>query len=1730
MGASNAKGTTSPQLVINLFGRFEVFCERKLITEEAWGRRKNKLLLKVLLTDPGRTFSQDELVETLFEGKNPEKAIKNLQGRVSQLRRVLESGLRSGRESAFILRREGGYCFAQTNCVKLDTVLFERFLEKGQSLQEQEQWASAAQVYQEAIRLYRGEFLQEDRYAEWAMATRERYASQHLDGLMQLAECWARLEAFRKAIESCERALEIQPHCEPVYRQAMRYHCLAGEYSQALNDYARCVQVLKEYLGVAPDPQTQELYHRIKDRDPEVFARPVRGNRLAVIPFHCLESDPQIEAVARGICINLITRLSMLESVWVASWMDVKAYASSASSSRQIADDLRVRYVLEGSIESTETRLRVSSRLIDALERKHIWAGHFDQELSSSESLQDWIAAAILQDLPRETKMFAELRDADRLESQADVESLILAGRGYLAKRSEKSLARAVESFQEALKRTPDAAGVWADLATAYAYQVMSGFQSVDDLAHRSRIAIQHAAESGSSSPRTHLASALVKWTIEHNLEGAEEEFREALHSNPGLGAPGHWYATFLMRTGRMKEGLTLARKAQALDQSLLTPNDNEVHARPWTRPTSMLGESGLPLPPSEVAKLRQFMPVHAIAKMFSARDRSQELKWLTFLFAETVLLDGEEAMGDPEALKLVTREALQRMVRSVVQYGGAIAQIRVNGILALFGLPVAHEDDVERAVRAALRIRERLHEGTPASLADVTTCCFDVRSGIDVGLVLVDEEGTDSSAPSLPVGSAIQTAAFLESVAAPGEILISDRVRQITEPLFHFSSVTAKRGVWKAHTTQAFEVDAAHTVQGKARGIGGMIAPMVGRDGELRTLTECLEQLIDGRGRIVSVVGEAGIGKTRLVSELLTAVSSDEIQIARLRCVSYQQEQPYCVCRDLVSQFLGLICPDEPNAITQLQLASTQLFPKEEDRSEVVPFLAVLLGIEDASDRITEALDPALVHQQLASSAVRLVEQSANRMPLVLLLDDAHWMDHESALVLEKLFEVVDRAPVLLLLVHREEYGDELRRLSDEAAFEYRHRHVQLRVGALGEDDERSMIDHLLSHSALPEGIYALVMRKSEGNPLFAEEIIRLLVDKEVIRLDESNQWLATRIIRDVEIPPRLMGLLAARIAHLNPATREALQLASTLGRAFEKDLLQACLSEHVPLDTCLLELQRAGLIHEIRGAPQQQFAFRHELMKEAAYETLPGTSRVQLHSRVASAIETLRGGSPGEDAILGDHLYKAHEWDRAVEYLLPAADQTWALYKSIETATLLARALQAAEKGEKTTPEVLYSIRRRRSEVFALLGQVDEERDELEALQQIGERLKTKKASAEISLRWSDFRCRRGDYREAREEASVAVEQMRGADDQLGEARALLACGEAALGLSDFDGAREDLETSLRILHRIGEPTVEAAVQKFLGTVAVRLGDFDLAMSCLKSSLSLYKELGDRKGEASISGNLGSLSIYLEKFEDAIQYTQDAQRVFRVIGDKRGQAKCLANLGVLHSALGNPELATTFQEEALSIYKEIHDSSGEAESLGNLAVAYESIGAGGYPELATEILGPHPEFEEAHRLNMECLTKCQNTGNRQGEAITYFNLGSTSLCGGNLDDAARFLQEALRVAREIGIARIAARTLSAMARLELHSGNPPKAVELSNEAVQLVAEQRIPIVEEIHFTHSMVLRAMGQADRAAASLQLAAEAVLAKANAIQADDTRARFLTSCKPIMDAWRKLEAA
>ena len=1570
-----AKPDGPPKLEIRLLGPFEVLRDGELVPDDDWGRRKTKTLLKILLTDPGHVFTNDQLIEALFEGRNPEKALTNIHGRVSQLRRALEPELQSGTKSAFVVRREGGYCFALNENTWLDTTAFEALAAAAQRSVEQERWKEGVAAFKKAIAIYRGELLEEERYADWVLAAREQYASKHLDCLMQLAECHARLGSYRQAIASCREALRMQPHCEPVYRQAMRYHCLAGEYSQALEIYARCVRVLDEYLGVEPDPQTLELYDRIKNRDPEVFAKPTTGYRIAVVPFHFLEDDLEMASTADALCNALITRISMLESVWVASWADVSTCLANGSDAETLSRDLKVRYVLEGSLESSDGGLRASYRLVDARKAQHICAGQLELKQHGRRSEPARLADLLLSELSEKAAPFAE---------------------------------------------------------------------------------------------------------IQHEVD--------------------------------------------ARTQPIVLPEDSEVRARPWIQPPAAQSPRTRQLvSEGDIAALRLYVPAHALAKILADSRRHKDLKWLTFLFAEALLPDGLEEEADPEVLERLTREYLQSMVQAVAEFDGAVAQIRARGLLAIFGLPVTHEDDVERAVRAACQLRETCSElaSGPDDLAGISG----VRCGIDVGRVLVGEDDPEAHVSTLLVGSAIRTAASLEAAAALDEILVTERVRRVVEPLFRMSPMTAG-GVLHGDSTPVFKIDAARAVDGKARGIEGLASPLLGRSTEMDALQELLNFDTGASGRIVTVAGEAGIGKTRLLSEVLATVPEEAARSVYVRGLSYKSNYPYSLCRALALGLLEATDCDGADVSAMLETASSRIFRDKDEREAIVPFLAALMGLEGDAMRMIGTLDPEAVHQQITQALARLLEESCRRVPHVLLLDDIHWMDAESAAVIKRLLEIADRSRLMLLIAYREELAEHQRQVIDAAAHEYRHRHTHLRLEPLGERQGRALIDHLLSRPQLSERVYDLVVRKSAGNPLFAEELIRLLIDEGVISLVEGCRWEALGVVGDLEIPPRLVGLLEARIAHLTQDARRALQSAAVLGRAFDKKVLQACLPERFPIDACVLELQRAELLSEICGPPLQRFAFRHDLVREATCNTLPRSRMMETHARVAAVLEHLGCDSLDDTLALGNHFFEAQRWDKAIVYLLSAADELWSIYKSSDTATVLHRVLCAARKDGAASPVQLYDIRSRRARVFALLGRPDEEAEEMAELEKLSAALDDDETDLEMGLLWADFWKRRGSPGKAMEHATSVLERARNLGNREVEAQALLARAESATGSSEFEHAREDLQRALSVLQSTGQARVEADVHKLLGTVATRLGDYETAELQLERSLTGFRQLGDRKGEASIYGNLGALCIYLERLEDAVEHTQSALRSFRAIGDRRSQAKCLGNLGLLHCALGDPEQAVNDHEDALSIYREAKDPDGEAESLGNLAVAYEAIGAGGYPELITVTLGPCPEFAKSTRLNIQCLEKYRASGNRRGEAIAHFNAGSTALCGGNLHDASNSLRTALELARAIGDVRIAARSLSALARLELVSRNLGAALEYSSKAVQLAETESIPIAEEVRFTHAAVLQEAGNPDEAALSLQLARDGVLCKSHTIEDEATRERFLASYKPILDTWEQ----
>jgi predicted ATPase/DNA-binding SARP family transcriptional activator/class 3 adenylate cyclase/cytochrome c-type biogenesis protein CcmH/NrfG len=1714
----------SPGLDIRLFGRFEVLRQGAPLPDAAWRRRKNKTLLKVLLADPGRTQSQDQLIDILFEGEDPGRAAQNLHARVSELRRILQPGLNRGRDSAFILGRSGGYCFAPGEGARLDTEQFSDHIRRAQTLQSEERWPEAATEYSQAAAICRGELFEEDRYEEWAIAAREAFGSMRIDGLMQLAECLSRIGETQRAIDACRQVLSLQPHCEPVYRQLMRYRCQAGEYAQALVEYERCAEVLDEYLGVEPDPQTQELYHRIKSRDPELLDRPLPGHRLAVLPLRVGPDDAALETLAASIGEQLTLRLSQVDSVWVPSWHDVAMLESRQETHRELAKRLRVQHLLEGTITQTARGLSAACRLVDIRAERHLWAGRCSVTSEGERNPEAALVEAIAAALAAHVSWLAPLQHPTMPASQARTEGERPDVEAWLAERSEASLDRAVAQLRSAADDAPSDARLWSMLATAYTFQAMAGFIPLREIAARAVAAARDACRCGPDDPRAHLAAALVAWQIEGDARRADEAFRQALALDPSHAGAAQWYASFLLRTGRIGEGVTRARQAHALDPQSVVPDAHEVHARPWVRAMELPSSREMDLPTADVEGLRPYMPSHAIAKLFTHRSARESLKWLTFLFVEADLLDRPETPTDPEPLGHLAQEVRRRMVHAIARFGGTIAQLRMFGVFSVFGVPETHEDDIERAVRSAVALCDRFRGDPLPGFKEGTG----LRIGIDVGRVLVEGEA-GPSVPFLPVGAAVRTAARLESSAGSGEILISHRVFEVIDPLFETEPVDEDGQQHELEMHRRYRVLRTREVSGKARGLAGMQSPLVGRETEFTTLLDLVERLRAGHGAIVSIIGDAGIGKTRLLSELLRQDAEPAIRCLWVRCASYERELPYRGCRQIVAQCVSLTgangAPLPPSLTAARQQPSTG-----EDGGRSVAFLEALLGTEDGR-RLTESLEPELIQRGIASSVVDLLQSAAAEEPLAIVFDDVHWMDEESISVLGDLVALVDREPLLLILVHRPVRKGALRGLQESLLFELRHRYHTVELAPLAEEDERSLLANLFSHCVLPEELFAFIVRRSEGNPLFAEEVVRLLIDEGYIRQDEDGVWSGVRRAEVPVIPPRLRGLLEARIHRLSGDVREVLQLAAVIGRAFDRSLLAAVGLSTRALDEALSELQRTGLVRQTTGADGQRFAFRHELMLEAAYETLPPSERIEFHRRIAEAIEARGASRTGdEEAVLGTHYYRAQAWEQAIPCLLAAAESAWTLYKSHEAATLYDRAVDAADRAP-SPPEDRFALRRRRVAVLALLGRTEEEARDLETLRQLADEMGTAEAHADVAVLLADHHARGGRFREALAAAEAASERLGTKRNSRLRLLASIERAEAATGLGRLEEARDTLEMVVREELPHAAEDLLARAYKLLGTVAAHLGEYARAATSFREARALYAARSDHAGEGRILVNLGALDYFLGRFEDALHHTREAQGILGRVGDRRGQATSLTNIGLCHSALGDPAAALPYLTEARHIYRELGDAVGEANSVGNIGFAHEAIAAGGFPEFILTPIGDRPGFSEAVIHHEQALALHEEAGSRTAVAIDHFNLGSTAFCRGDPDAAREHLTQAGELAGETGSSRLIARVSAAMARLFLQEGQLEAAHQAADDAVERDEREGLAITEEVRFTRAAVLRALDQWEAASQDLQIAAKTVHAHAATIQDGEQRTRYLATCQPILDALghRKREA-
>ncbi|MEW6270242.1 MAG: adenylate/guanylate cyclase domain-containing protein [Thermodesulfobacteriota bacterium] len=635
----------------------------------------------------------------------------------------------------------------------------------------------------------------------------------------------------------------------------------------------------------------------------------------------------------------------------------------------------------------------------------------------------------------------------------------------------------------------------------------------------------------------------------------------------------------------------------------------------------------------------RSHTPLHLVQRILTTRSALEgERKQVTVLFA-----DVEGSLEVAERLELEAwHRILDRFFRilgaGVSAFDGTINQFTGDGIMALFGAPLAHEDHAERACHAALRLAGDLRDFA-RDVREQHDVDFGVRMGLNSGEVVVGKIGDDLRMDYTAQGHTVGVAARLQEIAAAGQIVISDETAALVRDLFVVDAigelhVKGLRTPVRAHVLRAVGPLRTRLEVSRGRGLTGF----VGRDDEMAILEAALGATLEGRGVAVGVVGAAGVGKSRLCQEFVERCRARSIPVIEAHCLSHARNAPLGVLRDLLRDALSVGRDADPElARDRIARGLVELDPALRD---AVPLAQDVMAVPDPRSP-EPAADPAAKEEALATLLRLLLRARGARGAFVVHLDDAHWIDLHSERLFARVVDVASTTRALLLLNFRPEF---------HAPWMERSFYRQVPVAPLGESATCQMITSLLGDDPSVAGLGELIRDRTQGNPFFIEEVVRAL-DASGAVAGERGSYRWTRATRELGVPATVQSLLAARVDGLAERDKLVLQSASVIGKRFSRPVLARVAGlPAVEITASLAALERAEFVH---AETESDYAFRHPLTQEVAYASQLLDGRITLHAAVARALEDVFADRLGEHAGV-----IAHHWEQAQK---PAQAYRW-------------------------------------------------------------------------------------------------------------------------------------------------------------------------------------------------------------------------------------------------------------------------------------------------------------------------------------------------------------------------------------------------------------------------------------------------------------------------------------
>jgi class 3 adenylate cyclase/tetratricopeptide (TPR) repeat protein len=656
--------------------------------------------------------------------------------------------------------------------------------------------------------------------------------------------------------------------------------------------------------------------------------------------------------------------------------------------------------------------------------------------------------------------------------------------------------------------------------------------------------------------------------------------------------------------------------------------------------------ECGTPVPTRERGAAQRpdtYTPRHLAERILNSRASLEgERKTVTVLFAD--LKGSMELLADrdPEDARKLLDPVLELMMEAVHRYEGTVNQVMGDGIMALFGAPVAHEDHAVRACYAALRMQESVGRYA-TDLNRRHGVDIQIRVGINSGDVVVRSIGSDLHVDYTAVGQTTHLAARMEQLARPGTTLTTEATVRAAEGYVRVKALGAMPIKGLADPVEVHAVVGVGTAQTRlqARAARGLTR-FVGRDTEVDQLHRALDQAGAGRGQIVAIVGDAGVGKSRLLYEFMQSHRLRDWLVLESRSVSYGKATPYMPLGDLFKAYFKIADRDDTRTVRAK--VTGYVFTLDEALADsVAPLLWLLDALPDGHDFWT--LEPRIRGERVNDAVKRVLLRESRVRPLMVVFEDLHWIDSGTQAALDSLVESLPSAPVLLAVNYRPEYAHDWARKSF-----YR----QMRIDALSPETAQSLLDTLLGTNTNLVPLRRLLIERTEGNPLFLEESVRALVETDVL-IGEPGAYRLARDPGTVEVPATVQAILTARIDRLAPDDKRLLQAASVIGKDLPWPLLLEVSGLHEDeLRERLARLQDAEFVYESKLFPDLEYTFKHALTHEVVYGGLLQERRRALHAGVIRAIERVYADRLAEHAeTLAHHAFRGAVWNKALHYM---------------------------------------------------------------------------------------------------------------------------------------------------------------------------------------------------------------------------------------------------------------------------------------------------------------------------------------------------------------------------------------------------------------------------------------------------------------------------------------------